>query len=213
LIALQNSDGGWAPMVGSCGRLPSEPGATGAVLAILASRCFDGAHRTVHRAVAYLRSVQAADGCWTDSRGNQRILCTSNAVRGLLAAGAAPDEDAVAAAINWLIVHQQPDGAWNASPTESAWALRALAAAGRADHTAARRAVEFLLHSQDNGGNWTDEHVLLHDPISNRHFRNDLHSAAWPLLAMSEWVVAASSSQSAGSDQLSLRLVAAAAEN
>jgi hypothetical protein len=30
---------------------------------------------------------------------------------------------------------------------------------------------------------------------------------------MSEWVVAASSSQSAGSDQLSLRLVAAAAEN
>ena len=113
-------------------------------------------------------------------------------MQGLIAAGVAVDDPAVAAGLNWLVVHQQPSGGWgetvvageaeadylSARPTASqtAWALLALAAAGRSVTSAAHRAVHFLLETQEDDGHWDEPHFTLRDPASGRWFRNELHA-------------------------------------
>jgi squalene-hopene/tetraprenyl-beta-curcumene cyclase len=164
------------------------------------------------RAVEFLRSTQQADGSWHNSRHAQAILCTSSAIRGLLATSAPRDDDMIAAAVNWLLIQQHTDGSWNSSGIETAAALHALIAAGLAEHPAVCRGIEFLIDSQDKNGEWTDVHFVAQDPTSNQFVRNELHAVTWPLLAISDWVVAASSTQSSATGELSLRLVTATAE-
>ncbi len=213
LLKRQQSDGGWCEMPDLRRRAPqSQPDVTGAVLEVLAAIPCASVRLAVSHAADYLRSQQQADGSWATSDGSQQILCTSAAIRGLLAAGALADDDAVAAGANWLIVQQPPTGGWNESPTETAWAVLALVAVGMAGHPAARRGIDHLLDFQEDDGGWLEHRFVQHDPIANRWFRNDLHGVAWPLLALSEWAVAASSTQPAAANQLSLRLVAATAE-
>jgi squalene-hopene/tetraprenyl-beta-curcumene cyclase len=159
-----------------------------------------------------MRSHQRADGSWAHADGSQQILCTSAAIRGLVAAGATTDDDSFAAAANWLVVQQEPTGGWNGSATETAWALLALVAAGKAHHVATRRGIDFLVDFQDDDGGWIDSRFVERDPLVNHWFRNELHGVAWPLLALSKWAVAASSAQPAAADEISLRLVAATSD-
>jgi hypothetical protein len=225
LLQYQNRDGGWGERGPSrIGRSESVADITGAVLEALDDRDAEDARFARTRAVHYLRTVQRADGSWTGGSAAERIRATSLAIRGLLSAGVSTDDDAIAAGVNWLIVHQQADGGWSesshdedhlsrdqaaASPT--AWALLALVAAGKANHPAARRGVNLLVKTQDGDGSWTEPNFALHDAGSNRWFRNDLHSVAWPLFALSRWTVAAISTQSAAADEMSLRLVGVSA--
>ena len=113
---------------------------------------------------------------------------TSLAVQGLLAAGVQPEDDAVAAGVNWLIVHQQPSGGWGELPhaldgtnddyafgrataSQTAWALDALVAAGQAGEEAARRGVGFLLNAQQDDGRWPEPSFTLRDARTGRWFR------------------------------------------
>jgi hypothetical protein len=98
----------------------------------------------------------------------------------------------------------------SASPTASA--VMALVAAGRANHRATRRGVEFLVDSQEDAGSWTDCKLPHCDVVAIRPTRNHLHSVAWPLLALSRWAVAAISAQSAAANEMSLRLVGVSAD-
>jgi squalene-hopene/tetraprenyl-beta-curcumene cyclase len=156
---------------------------------------------------------------------------TAFAVRGLLAAGLAPDDDWVAAGLNWLALHQQPSGGWGelavtaradaktdnylsggATASQTAWALLALVAAGRANDVAARRGVEFLLETQEDDGRWREPHFVLRDARSKRWLRNELHIVAWPLSALSRWAVSAAAIQADGTDSIELRIVGSAAD-
>jgi squalene-hopene/tetraprenyl-beta-curcumene cyclase len=224
LLERQNADGGWAPTADN--RSPSEPDVTGAVLEALADCGGACVCEAVERAIAYLRIAQRADGGWTSATGVRFVHGTSLAVCGLLAAGVTPEDDAVAAGVNWLVVHQQSLGGWGELPlgptdagddyaigrvtaTQTAWALDALVAAGLADEVPARRGVQFLIDTQDDDGRWPEPHFTLRDAGTGRWFRNDLHAAAWPLLALSRWTVAASAADEA-TDHPALRLVGVA---
>jgi squalene-hopene/tetraprenyl-beta-curcumene cyclase len=212
-IGGQNLDGGWSAATGLCQRSQSsEPDETGASLELLARNTEEKVQTAINRGITFLQSRQLGDGSWTRTDGTQQVSCTSAAIRGLIAAGTSADEDCVAAAVNWLVVQQQPSGDWNGSATQTAWAMLGLVAAGRADHSAVRRGIQFLLDAQDDGGGWMDQHAL-GDAESNLHFRPDLHSACWSLLALSRFAVAASSAQPAATREMSLRLVAAPAGN
>lgn len=227
LLRRQNCDGGWGETAASRSRrCKSAPDLTGTILESLRGQDSENVQLARNRAIAYLRASQRADGSWTGGSAMGSIHGTSLAVRGLLSAGVAPDDDAIAAGLNWLIVHQQPSGGWceqpqgedgfvrqRASASQTAFALLALVAAGKANHRAARRGVDFLLEIQDDDGCWIDGQFMLHDAAPNRWFGNDLHAVAWPLLALSQWVVAAMSAQSAAASEMSLRLVGARAED
>jgi squalene-hopene/tetraprenyl-beta-curcumene cyclase len=171
-----------------------------------------GLQTAIKRGARELRTTQRADGSWSDSDGTSQILCTSSAIRGLLAGGSTVDEDSIAAATNWLAVEQRPDGSWNNSPTETAWAILGLVAVGQIHRPAVRRGIDYLLNEQDEAGGWMDLWSVLRNPAVNQWFRNDLHSTAWSLMALSHFAMAASSAQSPADARMSLRLVAASSD-
>jgi squalene-hopene/tetraprenyl-beta-curcumene cyclase len=213
LLRKQNADGGWSEhRAAPFERFTSVPDLTGAALESLASVNHGNLQAARERAVDFLRESQQADGSWVAGSGADRIQATSSAVRGLLAVGASTENDMIAAGINWLLVHQHRDGGWcelteSSAGTPTAWAVLALVAAGKANHAAARRGANFLVEAQADDGRWSEPEFAVHNPVSNRWVRNDLHSVAWPLLALSRWAVAAISAQSAATDATSLRLV------
>ncbi len=244
MLRHQNPNGGWSATLNA--GMPfsqSEPDVSGAVIEALRGHDNPNVQLAVSRAATYLHATQQGDGSWASSTGGQQIRCTSQAIQGLLAAGATAEDDAVAAAVNWLIVRQQMGSGWiecefdpeleagrlqenpveedfdsggrnrAKCPTQTAWAVLALVAAGKANHPAARRGIDLLLQSQDDEGGWHEGQSVMRDPATGHGSQNDVHSNSWPLLALSRWLVAANSTQSGAAGQMSLRLVGASAEN
>jgi squalene-hopene/tetraprenyl-beta-curcumene cyclase len=94
-------------------------------------------------------------------------------VPALVAAGVSPDDPAVRRAANWLSEVQNDDGGWGedlrsytdeswvgrgtSTPSQTAWALLALHAAGLADSPAVRSGVEWLVEHQRADGGWDED--------------------------------------------------------
>ena len=124
---------------------------------------------SISRGNAWLRRTQASDGSWRGAWGVQFIYGTFFGVRGLLAAGARPDDPALRLACEWLLDRQRPDGGWGehhsgcltgryvaheeSQVIQTAWAMIALLAAD-SDWTAISRGARFLIDAQDAHGGW-----------------------------------------------------------
>ncbi len=101
------------------------------------------------QAIAYLRREQEAEGSWFGRWGTNYIYGTWSVLCALNAAGIGPDDPAVRRAVAWLLSVQRDDGGWGedeetyrdaphgrykeSTPSQTAWALLGLMAAGRAD--------------------------------------------------------------------------------
>ena len=128
------------------------------------------ASRAVRRAERWLRRTQRRDGSWRGVWGIQYIYGTFFGVRGLLAAGAGPEDPALRAACRWLVDRQRADGGWGehhsgcstgryvehseSQVIQTAWALIALLAADERDWTAISRGARFLVDAQAPDGQW-----------------------------------------------------------
>jgi squalene-hopene/tetraprenyl-beta-curcumene cyclase len=226
LLERQNADGGWSAIPDG----ESVPDVTGAVLEAIASYAAALTPTAAERAIRFLRGSQRADGSWESATAVRLIHGTSLAVRGLLAAGVSPDDKAVAAGLNWILVHQHASGGWGetaptsagqdhqefvpgpATASQTAWAVLALVSAGRSNDAAVRRGIHFLLESQHDDGRWHESSFVLRDAAAGRWFRSELLTVASPLLALSRWAVAATDSHVHQPTHAALRLVEATAE-
>ena len=124
----------------------------------------------IARADAWLRRAQEGDGSWRGVWGVQFIYGTFFGIRGLLAAGARPDDPALRSACRWLLDRQREDGGWGehyrgcysghyieheeSQVIQTAWAMIALLEAGDADWTAISRGAQFLVGMQRADGTW-----------------------------------------------------------
>jgi len=150
---------------------PPTSDVTARVVTVLArlSRPQDAA--ALGRAIAYLRSEQEADGSWFGRWGTNYIYGTWSVLTALAQAGVRPDDAAMRRAVSWLESRQNADGGWGESndsyaqraagaaastPHQSAWALLGLLAAGAVGSESVRRGVEYLLHTQQPDGLWSD---------------------------------------------------------
>jgi len=150
---------------------PSTADITGRVLESLSY--FDGfspAHPVVRRALDFLRRDQTADGAWYGRWGVNYIYGTWQALRGVSAIGEDLEAPYVRRGVRWLQNHQNVDGGWGESiasyddpsqrgigastPSQTAWALMGLIAAGESDSSAVRRGIGWLLDRQDAQGTW-----------------------------------------------------------
>jgi squalene-hopene/tetraprenyl-beta-curcumene cyclase len=122
--------------------------------------------------VEWLSAHQEPDGSWWGRWGVNYVYGTGAVIPALVAAGAPAKDPRVADGVRWLIEHQNPDGGWGedlrsyvepgwkgrgaSTPSQTAWALIGLLAAGERDHAATRAGVAWLVRSQDADGTWDE---------------------------------------------------------
>jgi squalene-hopene/tetraprenyl-beta-curcumene cyclase len=129
------------------------------------------------RGVAWLLAHQEADGSWFGRWGANHLYGTGAAVPALVEAGLPTDHAAIRAAVAWLEEHQNADGGWGedlrsyhdkawvgrgaSTPSQTAWALLALLAAGedgpQGSNLVVERGIGYLLDTQRPDGGWDEE--------------------------------------------------------
>ena len=125
------------------------------------------------RALAYLRREQEPNGSWFGRWGTNFIYGTWSVLCALNAAGIPAGDAAVRRAVDWLISVQREDGGWGEdeesyadappgvykapTPSQTAWAVLGLMAAGEADNKAVARGIAFLARTQRSDGEWDEK--------------------------------------------------------
>lgn len=150
---------------------PTCPDITGRVLEALARRGVPKTDPAVRDAVHYLVNTQEKNGSWYGRWGVNYLYGTFLALRGLRAAGY-DDPNLYRRAADWVISVQNPDGGWGESclsylhdefvsapstPSQTAWALLTLHAAGRKDSPYAERGLRYLIDTQAGDGSWPED--------------------------------------------------------
>lgn len=145
------------------------------VISMLAQRGEAPGSPRMRAAVDYVLGDQLADGSWFGRWGVNYIYGTWSTLCALNAAGVDPATEPVRRAVRWLTSIQNADGGWGedcdsyrldyaghvAAPSvasQTAWALLGLMAAGEAQSAAVARGVAWLQATQDEGGEWPEEH-------------------------------------------------------
>ena len=172
-------------------------------LGYLAQRGYKSDHPALARAIAYIKSEQEPDGSWYGRWGVNYIYGVWSALIALNMAGESPDDPYIHRAVRWLKQVQNQDGGFGETtddyiyhryapagksvPSQTAWALLALLAAGEGGSTAARRAAAWLLDKQQDDGLWRDE--IYTGTGFPRMFYLQYHGyqAYFPLLALARW--------------------------
>lgn len=125
------------------------------------------------RGLDWLLAEQEADGSWYGRWGVNYVYGTWSALAALNAAGLGPDHPAVRRGADWLTRAQNPDGGWGeaggsyglsprrrpraaSTPSQTAWALLGLMAAGRAGDPAVDRGAAWLLAHRTARGDWDE---------------------------------------------------------
>jgi squalene-hopene/tetraprenyl-beta-curcumene cyclase len=185
---------------------PSSPDLAGRVIEAFGRIGLRQGHPAIDRAVSYLRKSQEADGSWYGRWGVNYVYGTWQAVEGLRAVGVPADDQAVTGAAEWLIRHQRPCGGWGESPdsyadprqagrgdptpSQTAWALAGLLAAGRHDSQASRRGVQWLVERQTAAGDWQEENFTGTGFPKVFYLRYHWYRIYFPLMALGRWWMA-----------------------
>ncbi len=144
------------------------------VISMLAQRGEAAGSARMAAAVGYVLGDQLPDGSWFGRWGVNYIYGTWSALCALNAAGVDPAAEPVRRAVGWLTAIQNPDGGWGedcdsyaldyaghrpaaSRPSQTAWALLGLMAAGEAASDVVARGIAWLQAAQDDGGDWAEE--------------------------------------------------------
>ncbi len=152
---------------------PPSADVTAHVVEMLGAFGLDRRDPAMDRALRYLYGQQEREGSWFGRWGVNHIYGTGAVLPALAAAGEPVDGLVGRRAVRWLVERQNADGGWGetcasyvevaargrgeSTASQTAWALLALVAAGRADSPAAHRGVRFLVDRQRPDGAWDEE--------------------------------------------------------
>jgi squalene-hopene/tetraprenyl-beta-curcumene cyclase len=221
VLKMQSSNGGWAafdrdnnkralaeiPFADFMTPLdPTSPDVTAHVLELLGE--LGGGHVQVKKARRYLLGQQLADGAWYGRWGVNYIYGTGLVLAGLHAIGEDMAADHVIAGVNWLKLHQNPDGGWGetcktyddpncrgggtSTASQTAWALLGLIAADQGGSPAARRGIKYLLETQEHDGSWTEDYYTGTGFPRAFYLRYDFYRLYFPLMVLGQYRAAQS---------------------
>ena len=145
---------------------------TGRMLEMLAAYGYTRADSRVEKAVQFIFSEQEPDGSWFGRWGVNYIYGTFLVLRGLEFMGIDPQDPRIQRAAEWLRSVQNSDGGWGetcgtyhdpatrglgpSTPSQTAWALLGLMAAGERPSDALAKGVRWLLARQGANGAWDE---------------------------------------------------------
>ena len=147
---------------------------TGRILEMLATYGYTREDKRVEKAIQFIFREQESDGSWFGRWGVNYIYGTFLVLRGLEAMGVWNHEPQIQQAAEWIRMVQNSDGGWGESchsyddpntrgigqstPSQTAWAILGLLAAGDNRSDSVAKGVRWLLERQKANGEW-DESV------------------------------------------------------
>jgi len=145
---------------------------TGRILEMLAVYGYSRADKQVTKAIKFIFDEQEADGSWFGRWGVNYIYGTFLVLRGLDAIGVDHHEPQIQQAAEWIRMVQNADGGWGetcgsyddpamrgegqSTPSQTAWALLGLLAAGDDRSDSIAKGVRWLLTRQRADGSWDE---------------------------------------------------------
>ena len=182
---------------------PSCEDITGRILEMLGRA---GHRRTPaqRRAVHFLRSRQEPDGSWFGRWGVNYVYGTWLALRGLAWSGHHGDHDpAMKRGAAWLFSAQRADGGWGetcktyhvpglkangpSTPSQTAWGLMGLMAAGHAHDPRVERGVQWLLDNQRADGGWDEREATGTGFPKVFYLEYTMYRDYFPLMALAQY--------------------------
>ena len=133
---------------------------------------YDESYPAVRSAIQFLKDEQEQDGSWYGRWSVNYLYGTWQVLRGLAAMGEDPRQPYIRKAADWLKSLQHADGGWGetcetygdpsrkgkgpSTPSQTAWAIMGLMAAGETGSDAVRRGIEHLIKTQRDDGGWDE---------------------------------------------------------
>ena len=182
---------------------PPTSDVTARCLGMLAQLGHGTDHPAVARALDFLRGEQEADGSWFGRWGTNYIYGTWSVLCALNAVGEDMNSPYIRKAVTWLKSRQRVDGGWGedcasywaerrleckaSTPSQTAWALLALMAAGEVESPAVGRGVNYLITAPRDGGQWQEKHYNAVGFPRVFYLRYYGYSAYFPLWALARY--------------------------
>ena len=157
----------------------------------------------VSRAVGYLKREQEDDGSWFGRWGNNYVYGTWSVLCALNAIGEDMEAPYIRRAVDWLKGRQRSDGGWgedcasywqhrqaevkSSTPSQTAWAVLGLMAAGEVDSIAVKGGIDYLLEVPREGGKWHEEYFNAVGFPRIFYLRYHGYSAFFPLLTLARY--------------------------
>jgi squalene-hopene/tetraprenyl-beta-curcumene cyclase len=181
---------------------PSNEDITARILETFSRIGLDGSFPPARRAIKYLFRRQAPDGSWYGRWGCNYLYGTWLTLWGLKCIGEDPENSEWGQrAADWLARCQNSDGGWGelplsyddathkgrgpSTPSQTAWAIMGLMAAGHRDSDGVARGIDYLVRLQHEDGSWNEEYWTGTGFPGVFYLRYHLYGTYFPLLALS----------------------------
>jgi squalene-hopene/tetraprenyl-beta-curcumene cyclase len=176
---------------------------TARILELLGYENWPTDHPQIREALNYIKAQQEEDGSWYGRWGVNYIYGTWQVLRGMAALRLDMNADWLQRGRAWLESVQHEDGGWGercntyddpvfkgqgpSTASQTAWAVMGLCAFGDPENPVLKRGIEYLAHTQEADGSWTEHETTGTGFPKVYYLKYNIYRNAWPLLALSTY--------------------------
>ncbi|HXB21410.1 MAG TPA: squalene--hopene cyclase [Candidatus Solibacter sp.] len=176
---------------------------TGRILEMLAAYGMTQDDPRIQKAIKFIVHEQEPDGSWFGRWGVNYVYGTMQVLRGLQAIGVDNHEPYVQQGAEWLRMVQNSDGGWGetcgsyddpatrgigpSTPSQTAWGIMGLLAAGDTRSESVQRGILYLLETQNPNGSWVEENYTGTGFPRVFYLAYHLYRDYFPLIALSTY--------------------------